>query len=506
MALALKHVHDHGVVHMDVKPDNFFMAADKTLKLGDFGISVMDPRYVQSHSQAGMQPATHIELTQHHPQHAHHLQQQLLFPPAPLHEHDHEDKGEPAYVAPEFSATDLGPICQPADIFSLGAILLELAADINLPTRGDQWMNLRKGRCLSMDSAASALYQSRSAQLRGLIERMIQRQPSARPTIDEVLDISRQQQRPHQLPKLPPQVMPTPLSQSSLQFSAQAPASASPRRQSVDSPPRSISRALMLHTGDRDRDELDISKSSEDGEVEAGLAVTPRNLFDDFIDLEGPAASRRGSAKRQLSEATDTEPDMSESSDSGDSDSNRLLLGPDGQSVTSLLRLAVLDHQSDTSSRSSSRAVSPRFQLSSAFSSNGSSPASSPPSSPSLLPSVSFLAQHLSHSPLEAPLSRSRSSSQPTPLPSHPPPDSVPTMQRSPSADSLVAPLLLTRHLSSPAHRLALPSAPDARFPSSPSCTPPRTPPRTPLRATPLRTMPVDAVKPHQLSFADLEE
>jgi len=48
MALALQHVHSHGMVHMDVKPDNIYCCdaddagigggGDKTVyKLGDFG-------------------------------------------------------------------------------------------------------------------------------------------------------------------------------------------------------------------------------------------------------------------------------------------------------------------------------------------------------------------------------------------------------------------------------------------------------------------------------------
>ena len=40
MALAIKQVHDCNIVHMDIKPDNFLVKADNTIKLGDFGLSV----------------------------------------------------------------------------------------------------------------------------------------------------------------------------------------------------------------------------------------------------------------------------------------------------------------------------------------------------------------------------------------------------------------------------------------------------------------------------------
>lgn len=35
---ALKHLHDHNLVHMDIKPDNIFISFDDICKLGDFGL------------------------------------------------------------------------------------------------------------------------------------------------------------------------------------------------------------------------------------------------------------------------------------------------------------------------------------------------------------------------------------------------------------------------------------------------------------------------------------
>lgn len=37
MACAIKHVHDMGFVHLDIKPSNYFVMADGSIKLGDFG-------------------------------------------------------------------------------------------------------------------------------------------------------------------------------------------------------------------------------------------------------------------------------------------------------------------------------------------------------------------------------------------------------------------------------------------------------------------------------------
>lgn len=43
LAAALQHVHGHGIVHMDVKPDNVYVCEDGggaiSVKLGDFGMA-----------------------------------------------------------------------------------------------------------------------------------------------------------------------------------------------------------------------------------------------------------------------------------------------------------------------------------------------------------------------------------------------------------------------------------------------------------------------------------
>ena len=34
----MKHLHDHNLVHMDIKPENIFISHDDICKLGDFGL------------------------------------------------------------------------------------------------------------------------------------------------------------------------------------------------------------------------------------------------------------------------------------------------------------------------------------------------------------------------------------------------------------------------------------------------------------------------------------
>lgn len=38
LLMAVKHLHDHDLVHMDIKPDNIFISKDGVCKLGDFGL------------------------------------------------------------------------------------------------------------------------------------------------------------------------------------------------------------------------------------------------------------------------------------------------------------------------------------------------------------------------------------------------------------------------------------------------------------------------------------
>lgn len=117
------HLHAHELVHMDIKPENIFIGYDGLCKLGDFGLV--------------------IDVSQDHDLDA--------------------IEGDPRYLAPEIMMGDFG--C-PADLFSLGMTLLELATDLDLPQQGDLWHQLRQGM---LPEAANGLSKDFQKILLGLV-------------------------------------------------------------------------------------------------------------------------------------------------------------------------------------------------------------------------------------------------------------------------------------------------------------------------------------------------
>lgn len=97
----IRHIHSAGFIHLDLKPANIFIDHQGTLKIGDFGLST----------------------------------------PLPL-EKGPDLEGDREYLAPEALRSEIG---QPADIFALGLIIMEIAANVKLPENGATWSALREG-------------------------------------------------------------------------------------------------------------------------------------------------------------------------------------------------------------------------------------------------------------------------------------------------------------------------------------------------------------------------
>ncbi|KAG0719305.1 Membrane-associated tyrosine- and threonine-specific cdc2-inhibitory kinase [Chionoecetes opilio] len=137
--LSVRHLHKHNLVHMDIKPENIFVGYDGLCKLGDFGLV--------------------IDLSQG-------LDNEAV-------------EGDPKYLAPELMNLEFGP---PADLFSLGMTVLELATDLDLPKHGDAWQMLRQGK---LPPAANNI----SKELQNLLLGLLHLDPKKRFTSDQALSL-----------------------------------------------------------------------------------------------------------------------------------------------------------------------------------------------------------------------------------------------------------------------------------------------------------------------------
>ncbi|KAI9724906.1 MAG: hypothetical protein M1812_000182 [Candelaria pacifica] len=101
LSQGVKHVHDSGFIHLDLKPANILITFEGVLKIADFGLATPWP------ASAGI-----------------------------------EGEGDREYIGPEILK---GQFDKPGDIFALGLIMLEIAANVELPENGVSWQKLRTG-------------------------------------------------------------------------------------------------------------------------------------------------------------------------------------------------------------------------------------------------------------------------------------------------------------------------------------------------------------------------
>ncbi|KAJ3160193.1 Protein kinase, membrane associated tyrosine threonine 1 [Geranomyces michiganensis] len=139
IAQSLKHIQDLGLVHLDLKPANIFITRSGALKIGDYGL-------------ASRAPVSNLD----------------------------DREGDRTYIAPEImKAPSFG---KPADIFSLGLIILEITANVILPENGPYWHKLREGDLGEIDFG-----QEISPALVDLVKSMLDPDPDMRPTVDGIL-------------------------------------------------------------------------------------------------------------------------------------------------------------------------------------------------------------------------------------------------------------------------------------------------------------------------------
>ena len=119
----LKHIHDSGFIHLDLKPANILITFEGVLKIADFGMATNWP------AKAGI-----------------------------------DGEGDREYIGPEIL---MGQYDKPADVFALGLIMLETAGNVELPDNGASWQKLRNGDMsdvpsLTWSSEASNIFRDAS--------------------------------------------------------------------------------------------------------------------------------------------------------------------------------------------------------------------------------------------------------------------------------------------------------------------------------------------------------
>ncbi|PGH14805.1 WEE protein kinase [Helicocarpus griseus UAMH5409] len=116
LSLGLKHIHDSGFIHLDLKPANILITFEGVLKIADFGMASPWP------AAAGI-----------------------------------EGEGDREYIGPEVL---MGRYDKPADIFALGLIMFETAGNVELPDNGVSWQKLRNGDISDVPSLTWSLESS----------------------------------------------------------------------------------------------------------------------------------------------------------------------------------------------------------------------------------------------------------------------------------------------------------------------------------------------------------
>ncbi|KAK4511038.1 ER-derived vesicles protein erv46 [Mucor velutinosus] len=140
LVLGINDIHAADIAHLDLKPSNILIDDQGCLKIADFGISVrtpVDARWVKG-------------------------------------------EGDRRYMAPDLLRENFD---KPADIFSLGLILLELATGIVLPGTGESWEMLRLGDFSKQKEALSKL----SLEMSEMIEWLLTTEAKERPTAHDIM-------------------------------------------------------------------------------------------------------------------------------------------------------------------------------------------------------------------------------------------------------------------------------------------------------------------------------
>jgi len=156
IANGLRHIHQHNLIHLDIKPDNILVSKNN-LRIADFG-----------NASSGLEPY---------------------------------ESGDPKYMAPELLNPQQGirSNLQSADVFSLGITIWEMVTDLESESSIKVITQL--------EGISSEIEPSRSTELRQLVRQMVHPDPEQRPTLDQILThpcLAQYSSYPYLIPSVPP--------------------------------------------------------------------------------------------------------------------------------------------------------------------------------------------------------------------------------------------------------------------------------------------------------------
>lgn len=181
LASALQHIHQRGLVHLDIKPDNVLISFGGIVRLADFGQArLLKPLDGSASTTVGTGAAVCSAAA-------------AALALCPDFDMDGVE-GDCQYMSPELlggpdvarrnggglEPVPIGPSAA-CDIFSLGLTLVELASGAVLPKSGLLWHELRDGR------AGRHIHGRVSAVMEHIILNLLEPHPKDRPTAKQIV-------------------------------------------------------------------------------------------------------------------------------------------------------------------------------------------------------------------------------------------------------------------------------------------------------------------------------